>query len=160
MKRNVLSIFIPLFILISGMSRSQQVISSAGTHVVETNVQLSWTVGEPVIETFNAGGHILTQGFHQSKLTITAIDPVEFPGLSISVFPNPVSSFIRLEVTGEGLNNLSFQLADMNGKILLSSKVESLPGMINMEPFAPGSYLLCIFRNSVQSLKSFKIIKN
>jgi len=44
---------------------SQEVISSAGGYYQNENISLSWTLGEPVIETFEGSGLILTQGFQQ-----------------------------------------------------------------------------------------------
>ena len=44
---------------------SQQVIATSGGYYQNENISLSWTVGEPVIETFTAGDVILTQGFQQ-----------------------------------------------------------------------------------------------
>jgi hypothetical protein len=55
-------------ILIAGNSFSQQVIATAGSSGSGTGIQLSWTIGEPVIETFTGANNILTQGFHQTLL--------------------------------------------------------------------------------------------
>nr|NQU92395.1 hypothetical protein [Bacteroidota bacterium] len=46
-------------------SNAQQVIASAGGFYEGENISLSWTLGEPVIETFEGNGIILTQGFQQ-----------------------------------------------------------------------------------------------
>lgn len=46
-------------------NKAQQVIASSGGHYQDENISLSWTVGEPVIETFSGGNVVLTQGFQQ-----------------------------------------------------------------------------------------------
>jgi len=46
-------------------AKAQQVVATAGGYYEGENLSLSWTVGEPVIETFNSGELILTQGFQQ-----------------------------------------------------------------------------------------------
>ncbi len=107
MKKLTILLNIFALLLYSGICTSQQVISAAGGSGSGSNVQLSWTVGEPVIETFTGSSAILTQGFHQSKLLVTALDPMLFPGLTLTVFPNPVSSSLQLEVTGEVMSDLS-----------------------------------------------------
>jgi hypothetical protein len=61
---------ITFFILIaiaflSFQAKAQQVIASAGGYYEGDNISLSWTLGEPVTETFSGGGVILTQGFQQ-----------------------------------------------------------------------------------------------
>jgi len=44
---------------------AQELISSAGGYYEGNNLSLSWSLGEPVTETFTGGGVILTQGFQQ-----------------------------------------------------------------------------------------------
>jgi hypothetical protein len=60
--------FLPIFIvfaLIAFKGKTQQVISASGGHFENENISMSWTVGEPVIETFADADFILTQGFQQ-----------------------------------------------------------------------------------------------
>jgi hypothetical protein len=140
--------------------KGQQVISSAGGSATGTGIQLSWTVGEPVIETFTGSSAILTQGFHQSKLTITAIDPAVYTDLELSVFPNPVSTSLQLQIKGDLLQKLSYQLYNMEGKTIFSKKVDASPEMINMELYTSGTYLLKIVRDEQFPVKIFKIIKD
>ncbi|MBP7497474.1 MAG: T9SS type A sorting domain-containing protein [Bacteroidales bacterium] len=67
--------FIFLSILFSNLGFSQslspEVISSAGDFFSGANITLSWTLGEPVIETFSSqdGQIVLTQGFQQPEAT-------------------------------------------------------------------------------------------
>jgi hypothetical protein len=136
-----------------------QVISSAGSHATGNGVQLSWTVGEPVISTLFSGNYILTQGFHQSKLEVTALDNVLFPELEISLFPNPVSGSMKLEVKGKLNFLLSCQLFDTQGRLLFDKKVEILPFLFDMESFASGTYFFNVCGVEAQLIKTFKIVK-
>jgi len=149
-----------LFLSFSGYLPAQQVISSAGASATGTNVQLSWNIGEPVIETFTGTSAILTQGLLQTKLEITAVDPLDYPGLTLMVYPNPVSSSLRIDIQGELPKNLCFRLFDLNGKQILIRQVETLPELINMGNFAQGTYLLKVSGNRDETLKTFKIVKN
>ena len=47
-----------------------QVNASAGTHFQSGNSEVSFTIGEPVIVTLQSGNNKLTQGFHQTLITI------------------------------------------------------------------------------------------
>jgi hypothetical protein len=141
-----------------GSLQAQQVISSGGASAVGTGVQLSWTIGEPVIATFTGTSAILTQGFHQSKLTVTAIDPTLFPGLEVSVYPNPVSTSLRLHISGDRLQNLTYILYNIEGKAVLNKEIVSSPELIQMELFSSGTYLLKVLRDNAP-LKTFKVIK-
>jgi hypothetical protein len=65
MKRIVSVLLILAFVFDSINTNAQQVIASAGGYYEGDNISLSWTLGEPVTETFSGGGVILTQGFQQ-----------------------------------------------------------------------------------------------
>ena len=137
----------------------QQVISSGGTNFKGTSVELSWTIGEPVIETYSNSNTILTQGFHQSDFKVTAIDEISLPGYELAVYPNPVSQKLNLEIRKGDLENLSYDLFNTKGKLMQRSLFFELPGQVNMESYSSGTYLLKISDNKGNPLQSFKIIK-
>jgi len=60
-----------------GQSQPQQVIASSGGSGSSGDVSMGWTLGETVIATFSTGSAILTQGFHQPGLTVTAISTTD-----------------------------------------------------------------------------------
>ena len=76
---------------------AQEVISATGRSVENAGYQLSWTVGEPMVETFSSENSALTQGFHQSKLAVTAIDQLSIGNLKLKVYPNPFSKNFPLK---------------------------------------------------------------
>ncbi len=63
MKHLTLLISVLAFAACIFQAKAQQVVATAGGYYEGDNLSLSWTLGEPVIETFNSGGLILTQGF-------------------------------------------------------------------------------------------------
>ncbi len=65
MKKLFFLLTISGLILFANQTNAQQVIATSGGYYENENISLSWTVGEPVIETFTAGDVILTQGFQQ-----------------------------------------------------------------------------------------------
>jgi len=65
MKNILLTILAVAFVACLFQAKAQQVIATSGGYYENDNLSLSWTLGEPVIETFNSGGLILTQGFQQ-----------------------------------------------------------------------------------------------
>lgn len=139
---------------------AQQVVSAAGGSGTGQGIQVSWTLGETVIETFTGNQNILTQGFHQTRLVVTSVDPLEYPGLSLSAYPNPVSSILRLECSGTEIWKATFRLVQSDGKLILFQKTGTLPGMIDMGSYAPGFYYLKVSRENGELVKSFKIVKN
>jgi hypothetical protein len=71
----LITLFLGLSTGIAGQSVSPDVLTSSGGYDESPNASLSWSLGEPSTETFNAGGIILTQGFQQPIIiSITGID--------------------------------------------------------------------------------------
>lgn len=65
MKKLVCSLIAITIVALSINSNAQQVIAPAGGYYEGGNISISWTLGEPVIETFEGADIILTQGFQQ-----------------------------------------------------------------------------------------------
>lgn len=61
-----------LFVMITsvqGQSMSPHIISTSGCSLQNNTTNLSWTLGETVVETFGADEYFLTQGFQQPAIT-------------------------------------------------------------------------------------------
>lgn len=103
-----------------GMAQSvePQVIASSGTSYAVGSDQLSFTIGEPLITTYAQGANIITQGFHQPHLLVTAVEPVEMSDLSILAFPNPTSNVINIKIDGNTAG-LNIGVYDLNGRMLM-----------------------------------------
>jgi hypothetical protein len=151
-------LFILILLLNAIAMQAQQVISTAGDYNSGTSNSLSWTLGEGVIETFTGTNVILTQGFQQSKLTITAIKEVPGNSLEISAYPNPTADFVTLKITTESVKNFKYMLYDLYGKLLAEQKLVNSETKIPFNNLASGTYLLKLINNN-QDLKVFKIVK-
>ena len=81
---------------------AQLIVASSGNSGSAAGYTVDWTLGEPVIETISGSTHILTQGMHQTKLLVTSIRVMEFPGLELKVYHNPASDLLTIEVIRSG----------------------------------------------------------
>lgn len=147
-----------------GQSLEREVIASSGTFFSGNNASIEWTQGEAAIATLNNPSTILTQGFHQTKLTVTAIEPSDsdeiFTDYQINVFPNPVSDRIFVEVAG-GLEPVRTAITDMSGKSI-HFKTEMEMGQryeFPMDQLADGMYFVRIFNSRNQPIQTFKVVK-
>jgi hypothetical protein len=78
------------------------------------------------------------------------------------VCPNPVNDYLKLSVVPTAtisIQSLSYQLYDVNGKLVQNNNVESNETNIMMSGFTSGTYLLKVNQGNT-NLKTFKIIKN
>jgi hypothetical protein len=159
MKKLIIFFLVVLLPLLSSKSWAQEVISSAGANHSSANLQVSWTIGEPIVETFSTDGIILTQGFHQSKLVVTAIDPIPLAGFDIEVYPNPTSGVVNINMNKGNISKLRFSLYTSQGEQIRQQEFSSQNEQINMQTLAPGYYMLKIVNDKGSPVQTFKIVK-
>ncbi|MEN8229278.1 MAG: T9SS type A sorting domain-containing protein [Bacteroidota bacterium] len=138
--------------------RAQEVLSSGGETQTASGYEVCWTLGEPVIETFMPGTYILTQGFHQSRLTATAITQFLHPGIDLMVFPNPARDFIVIQFN-EMDEYPGYCLYDITGKLIEEKSIISASTQLDLQDYQNGQYILQLTSKSGEPLQSVKIVK-
>lgn len=74
-------------------SMAPTVLATAGGAVVNGQIQVAWTLGEPVIQT--AG--MVTQGFHSTDIVVLSSTATPAAGWLVQAFPNPVNHALTLQ---------------------------------------------------------------
>ena len=75
-----------------------QVIGAAGAHSETSVGRLTYTVGELMMQTATGIAVDLPQGFHQHMVwKIVFVNKPEEANLNIRIFPNPMSTWLRIE---------------------------------------------------------------
>ena len=160
MKKNILFYFFWIAWLgLSGQTTASTVISSAGDSFKSANAELSWTLGESIIETLTANNAVLTQGFHQTNLIITSVEELGQKTL-VKVFPNPVGNIANIEVKeGTGLTHL--QLVDLQGRSLINRSLPLAAGIeqLDLSQLPAGSYYLRLLNATAKTIQTLKIVK-
>lgn len=153
-------LFFACLTVAKAQSISPQVIASSGTHSTGSNIQLSWTLGEPVITTVSNGNNIITQGFHQTLLTVTNVEENNLSEINISVFPNPTSEILNISLTNNQ-KDLQLELFDMNGKLLQTQSINATQNSthVNMSEYARANYLLRLHAADGSVNNTYKIGK-
>jgi len=147
------------FMLLIGFSlKAQEVISPGSKTQTTAGHELSWTVGEAVTTTISDGTNTLTQGFHQSKLIVTAIDELLVSDLELKVYPNPTSEFVIIS-SNKLYDKSSYSLFNLSGKLLENKIISASETRVNLKNYASGTYLLKLQYKPNQSLQTFKIVK-
>lgn len=146
---------IGLFLLVASVN-AQEVISTQGDSYSNGINTIDYTIGELVIETVSDGTNDLTQGFHQTLLTITNVEDLDV-NFSVSIFPNPASD--RVNLTIENYQGLTFRLFDVSGKLLSQAVLTEARTSINVEEYPKGMYLLTLTQQKDKKIKTYQIIK-
>ena len=154
--KTVIFFFIVLF---AGLTTgAQQVLSSGGKSSTVSGVTLSWTIGEPVIETYTSGQHIVTQGFHQTKLVITALNELELSSDDVIVYPNPAHESVTVKMNYTGAGKI-VAFYDANGKKLWQNICKTNEVKVEMSGYPAATYFIKILSKENKSSQTFKILK-
>jgi hypothetical protein len=134
---------------------------ATGGNAQSSGGSVSYTVGQ-VLCKFNTGGNEAeAQGVQQPYeiSVITAIEGVDAISLEIIVYPNPATDHLNLKVENYETDNLSYQLFNINGILLLDRKIEGPETDIVIRHFTAGTYFLKVI-DKQREIKTFKIIIN
>jgi hypothetical protein len=158
-------LFIALLILISGLIElfAQQIhsaLTTAGGNLSGSGGSISYSVGQLLYTTAESAKGTVAHGVQQPYeiSVISGIDEIYDIKL-FAVYPNPANNFLILKLDLNELSNFSYQLLNIDGKILKQAKIKDKETGINMSALKPASYIIRIFCDN-NEVKTFKIIKN
>lgn len=154
MKTQCLTLILGLWSL-SGFT--QELVSSAGDHFEANGLQLDFSIGEAVTETFESGV-TLTQGFHQTLLTITSVS--EVPHLDWQAGPNPVVDVLNVQFA-HGQSSAGFmELLNMQGQVVFSEPFGTVYNLqLDLSRLAPGVYVMRATNNQQQPISQTLLIQ-
>lgn len=151
-----------VFLICIGLAgvQAQEVISTAGGDASSSSGSVSYSIGQLVYSSSYGNSGSVAEGVQQ-PFEISVVSGVETVGidLTLSVYPNPTTDYLLLKVEGDKLSGLSYQLFDMNGKLLAEKSIADSETHVEVSGLVPATYLLRIAKNGVE-VKTFKIIKN
>jgi hypothetical protein len=161
MLRSKLKIFL---VLISGMGVTglygQGSIITAGNNASGTGGSVSYSVGQIVYTTISGASGTVSQGVQQ-PYEVSVVTALRIPGeinLECSVYPNPTGGHLKLAVRTADLENLRYQLYDLNGMLLQDKEIGGEETDIFLDGYSSSSYFLNVMNGNLK-MKSFKIIK-
>ncbi len=135
---------------------SKTVIGTSGNTLSNSNLKVSWTIGEPIVGLMTAGGNQLGNGYYSSS-NIQALS-IEDKSLDIQikVYPNPTSQM--LYVSHPELNSVLIQISDLNGKLIYSGSINK-DEPLDVSNYNQGMYLVTIENKESNKKNTYKIIK-
>lgn len=140
--------------------KAQDAVPATGADASGSGGSASYTVGQVVYTSVGSASGTVNQGVQQPYvLLVTGVQNNPNINLMMTVYPNPSTTFINLKIEKTDLQNLSFQLYDVQGKILFSKQITNSETAILLNEYTSGDYFLKVINNK-DELKTFKIIKN
>jgi hypothetical protein len=167
LSKPMLMLGLALLIVTTGYAQiiAPQSVNSAGVKMAQSNGSLSFTVGELVVLTqTDANGNSLGGGFTNSSTLSTTVLSVQEPDaaiLQVSVFPNPTTDLVQIQIKEASIEEMNLELTDLSGKTLYSGHYLLMDQSIgiNTANYPVGVYLLTLKKPNGQLLGTYKIVK-
>lgn len=143
-------------------SNAPEVIATDGNFFSCSCGSISWTIGEPVSDTY-LSTNALTKGFHQpKKIAVSNLSDLNKKN-NLLAYPNPAADYLKLDFTRMEPGVYSIELFETSGKFLKQSVTNITGEKINenfdLSDFSNGLYLLKITNTANANTQSFRITK-
>jgi hypothetical protein len=159
-KKLKLSALIMLGFGLTGL-QAQESVNATGGNASGGGGSASYSIGQIGYATNTDTNGSVAQGVQQPYeiSVVTGIEEAKGIILLVSAYPNPTTDNLTLKVEDFELSTLTFQLYDMQGKLLQNEKITGNQTNIIISNLMPASYFLKVIQNN-KEVKTFKIIKN
>lgn len=152
-----------VLLLVLGLTtlHAQEAIIAAGGNSSGADSSVCYSIGQVAYNIYSSFNGSIAEGVQQ-PYEISEIDGIEETGrinLTCTAYPNPTTELLTLKVENINTRNLSYQLYDMNGKLLENKKLTGNETTIMMAARVSAVYFLKVSDND-KVLKSFKLLKN
>jgi hypothetical protein len=139
---------------------AQKAIPASGGNASGSDGSVSYTVGQLLYTTNTGTNGSVAEGVQQPYeiSVVVGIEQAKNINLICTVYPNPATDLLTLEVEIADNENLFFQLYDVMGKLMVSKRLIDIKTTISMTNLAPATYFLKVTNNQ-KVVKTFKIIK-
>jgi hypothetical protein len=160
MKIKKLTTCVVIILLVLGGLQAQQGLHTTGGDATGSGGSVSYSIGHVVYTTHSGTTGTMAQGVqHAYEILITTGIEETYINLEVSAYPNPTTDFLHLKIENNDYQKLSYQLYDLQGRLLQSDVLTNHLTTINMENLPGSTYFLSVSRNQ-KILKTFQITKN
>lgn len=158
MRKSVVGILLTFGVSITALQAQTEILSSGGD-AFGNGGSSSYSVGQ-IVYTYTSDATGASSPGVQQPFEFFTVGIEENPDvcLSMSVYPNPAQSIVQLNIENMSVDNLSYQLFDVSGQVLLTEKITGQLSPIALENMASGMYVLQVLNNNI-TIQSFTIIK-
>jgi len=160
-KKQIFIIFSLIFISIPMNNYAQSGTNASGGEGSGNGGKVSFSIGQTSYNSYKASNGSVSEGVQQpfEISVLSTQENMEGIQLAINAYPNPTSDHLTLSISNFDETNLSFQLFDIQGRMILNESITNSTTSISMTNLVASTYILKIFQKN-KDLKTFKIIKH
>jgi hypothetical protein len=144
---------------------AQESVNATGGNASGSGGSASFSFGQVAYTTISGINGLVAQGVQQpfEISIVTGIEQAKGIDLSVNAYPNPATDYLTLSISEFDILNLSYQVYDMQGKLLENKNITGNQTSIDMSNLVSATYFVKVFRlqdvGSMLEIKTFKIIK-
>jgi hypothetical protein len=147
-------------LLWAGLAQAQESANAAGGDATGSGGTVAYSVGQVVYTANSDPSGTVSQGVQQAyEILSVGINETEL-NISLSVFPNPTADNLTLQISDYNNEKLTYQLSDMQGKLVNNGQVTAQQTQINTSSLPSATYFINVVNQENKKVQSFKIIKN
>lgn len=160
-KRMIIGILISTFTFLVSPAMAQESLNTTGDNTSGSGGSASYSIGQVVYTTNTGTSGSVAHGVQQpfEILVVTGIEETKGRNFTVSAYPNPTSGYLTLSISEIDISNLSYQLFDMQGRLLHRAKITGNQTSIVMSDFEPAVYFVIVSQGN-KDIKTFRIVKS
>jgi len=138
--------------------KAQQATTSTGNEALGSGGNVAYSVGQVVYTTNTSVTGSVAQGVQQAYEVFSVGVKENTINISWSIFPNPTTDNLTLQIKDLNRKKLSYQLLNIQGKLLETKQIIANQAQIIMNSLPSATYFINVIQGNKQ-IQSFKIIK-
>jgi hypothetical protein len=144
--KKIIYLLLILFSVNSGFSQNlyNNVIASTGGSNKINDIEISWTLGESIINTYNDNNLLLTHGFHQPYYKVLNVHNNKEYNNDIKIIITQNILAITIEKQDILYNELLFEIHNIRSQKFISGDIEQNLKTIDISNICSGVYFLII----------------
>lgn len=150
-----------VFLLVFGLTeiQAQQSVNASGGDATGSGGWLSYTIGQLDYKNDEGTSGSVAQGVqHAFEIFKLDLEEVDKLNASVLIYPNPSTEFLTLEMNELDFTSISYQLYDLQGRLLRTEKISAQKTSIDMRSLPAATYFIKLNQGS-STIQSFKVIK-
>ena len=153
-------VLLAIGVLWASLAQAQGSANTSGGDATGIGGTVAYSIGQVVYTTNIGSSGNVAQGVQHAYEVFTVGIKETALNISLSAFPNPTADNLTLKISDYNNEKLSYQLLDMQGKLISNVQIVEQQTQINMSSLQAATYFVNIVNQDNKKVQTFKIIKN
>ena len=147
-------------LFLSSFTKAQETTISTGGDANGNGGSVAFSLGLVLYTSIKANNGSVNQGIQHAYEVLSVGNKESELSINISVFPNPITDILYLQITEYKNEKLLYQIFDLQGKKMIDGQIEGQQTQINTANLSTAGYVVNVVDQDNNKIKTFKIIKN